>query len=91
MKIIGITGTNASGKGTIVDYLVKNMNFTHYSVRSFLIQELEKRNLPLDRDHMRELGNELRANYGPSYIIEQLYLQAKEKGGNAIIESIRAV
>ncbi|MBQ7073715.1 AAA family ATPase [bacterium] len=63
MKIVGITGTNASGKGTIVDYLVKNKNFTHYSVRAFLIQELEKRNLPVDRDHMRELGNELRANF----------------------------
>lgn len=91
MKIVGITGTNASGKGTIVDYLVKNKNFTHYSVRAFLIQELEKRNLPVDRDHMRELGNELRANFGPAYIIEQLYAQAQEQGGDAIIESIRAM
>ena len=91
MKIVGITGTNASGKGTIVDYLVKNKNFTHYSVRAFLIQELEKRNLPVDRDHMRELGNELRANFWPAYIIEQLYAQAQEQGGDAIIESIRTV
>ncbi len=91
MKIIGITGTNASWKGTIVDYLVQHKQFVHYSVRSFLIQELEKRGLPVDRDQMRDLANELRANYGASYIIEQLYLQAKEKGENAIIESIRAV
>lgn len=91
MQIIGITGPSASGKGTIVEYLVQHKQFVHYSVRSFLTQELEKRNLPIDRDHMRELGNELRAKHGPSYIIEQLYLQAKEKGENAIIESIRAV
>lgn len=91
MQIIGITGPSASGKGTIVEYLVQHKQFVHYSVRSFLTQELEKRNLPIDRDHMRDLGNELRAKYGPSYIIEQLYLQAKEKGENAIIESIRAV
>ena len=38
MKIIGITGTIGAGKGTIVDYLVKQKNFKHYSVRNFLIE-----------------------------------------------------
>ena len=48
MKIIGITGTLAAGKGTVVEYLVERKWFAHYSVRGFLTEEIKKRNLPLD-------------------------------------------
>lgn len=37
------------------------------------------------------VANDLRAKYGPSYIVEQLYEQAKVSGKNSIIESLRAV
>lgn len=37
------------------------------------------------------VANDLRAKYGPSYIAEQLYEQAKVSGKNSIIESLRAV
>jgi hypothetical protein len=40
---------------------------------------------------MRELADSLRAQYGPSYVIEQLYNQAKEKNEDAILESVRTV
>ena len=42
MIIIGITGTLGAGKGTIVDYLVQEKGFKHYSVRNYLIKEIEK-------------------------------------------------
>ncbi len=89
MKIIGITGTLGAGKGTVVDYLVKELGYKHYSVRSFLIEEIERRGLPVNRDSMTEVANELRARYSPAYIIEQLYGIANESGANSIIESIR--
>lgn len=89
LKIIGITGTLGAGKGVIVDYLIKRYNFEHYSVRNFLIQELEKRKLPVNRDFMVKIANELRTNNSPSWIIDQLYKQAVEKGKNSVIESIR--
>jgi len=60
-------------------------------VRAFLIQEIEKRGLPINRDSMVEVANDLRAKFNPSYIVEQLYEQAKANGKNAIIESLRAV
>lgn len=90
MKIIGITGTLGAGKGTIVDFLLKEYGFEHYSARQFLIREIEKRNLSLNRDSMTMVANELRKQYTSSYIIDELLKEAVAKGGNAVIESIRA-
>lgn len=89
--IIGITGTIGAGKGTIVDYLVKKYGFRHFSVRGFLTKIIEKKNLPLNRDSMVMVANDLRANHSPSYIAEQLFIEASAAGGNSIIESIRTV
>ena len=89
MLIIGITGTLGAGKGTIVDYLMREKNFSHYSVRTFLIKEIEKRNLPINRDSMVLVANELREHHTPSYITDCLYEEAKKTNCNSIIESIR--
>jgi dephospho-CoA kinase len=89
MIIIGITGTIGAGKGTIVEYLVNQKNFMHYSVREFLSKEIEKRNMPVNRDSMVVVANELRASHVPSYITDQLYLQAIRSNKNCVIESIR--
>lgn len=89
--IIGITGTIGAGKGTIVDYLVSQKGFLHFSVRDFLTEELEQRGLPVNRDTMVTLANELRATHSPSYITDQLFERAVKSGKNVIIESIRAV
>lgn len=88
--IIGLTGSFGAGKGVVVDYL-KTKGFRHYSARQFITEEITRRNLPLNRDSMIEVGNDLRAKHGPSYIIETLLEQAKAAGGNAVVESLRAV
>ena len=89
MLIIGITGTLGAGKGTIVDYLKEKKNFRHYSVREFLIKEIEKQGLPVNRDSMTSVANRLRSDHHPAYIVEELYKQAAVSGENAVIESIR--
>lgn len=89
MIIIGITGTLGAGKGTIVDFLVKDYGFTHFSVRGFLSEELEKMGLPPNRDNLVMMGNKVRSEHGPSFIAEKLYERAKASGKNCIIESIR--
>jgi dephospho-CoA kinase len=89
MLIIGITGTIGAGKGTIVKYLTEQKQFKHYSVRSFLIDEIEKRKLIVNRDSMTMIANELRANHSPSFVTDQLYNKALITGSNCIIESIR--
>jgi dephospho-CoA kinase len=89
--VIGITGTNGAGKGTVVDYLVREKGFKHYSARAFLVEEIERRGLPVDRTSMNFVGNDLRAKNSPSYVIEQLLERAGKAGGDAVIESVRAV
>lgn len=89
--IIGLTGSFGAGKGCVADYLVKEKNFTHYSARTLIIAEITKRGLPVDRDSMTEVANDLRKKNGPTYIFEQLVALAKTTGGDAVIESIRAV
>lgn len=89
--IVGVTGTLGAGKGTVVEYLVATKGFTHYSVRGFLIEELTRRGLPINRDTMTATANDLRAQHGSGYISEQLLARAQREGGNAVIESIRSI
>jgi dCMP deaminase len=86
--IIGITGTLAAGKGTIVDYL-KSKGFKHYSARSYITEEVARRQMPINRDSMVFVANEFREMYGSSHIAEALYKKAEIDGGNAVIESLR--
>lgn len=86
--LIGITGTLGAGKGTIVEYL-QTKGFKHYSVRAYITQELERRGLPVNRDNMVAVANDLREKNSPSYIVEQLYEIAEKEGGNCAIESVR--
>ena len=77
--IIGITGTLGAGKGAVVDYLVQQNNFLHFSVRSYLTEIIVEREMPVNRDSMVLVANELRAANGPSYLAEQLLVKAVDK------------
>lgn len=89
--IIGITGTLGAGKGTLVDFLVKDYGFKHFSFRDFIVEEVKRRGLPVVRDSMTSVANDLRQKFGPTYIVESLYKKALESGGNVILESVRAI
>ncbi|MFT5849290.1 MAG: dephospho-CoA kinase [Patiriisocius sp.] len=89
--VIGIAGSFGAGKGAVVDYLISKKKFKHYSASGFITEEIERQGLPVDRDSMTIVANDLRKAHGPSYIIESLYQRALENGGNVVIESLRAV
>jgi len=89
MLIIGITGTLSSGKGTIAKFLVEKKEFNHYSVREFLVKEIKKRQMPVNRDSMVIVGNDLRKKNSPSYLAETLFEEAKKSGKDCVIESLR--
>ena len=90
--IIGITGTDGGGKGTVADYLVHDKKFVHYSSRALITGELEKQGLPIDRNQMRLVANELRARFGDDVIVLNALEAIKEAGvENAVVESIRTL
>lgn len=89
--IIGITGTLGAGKGTVVEYLVRNKGFNHFSAREFITEEIKKRGLEVNRDSMVLVGNDLRAQNSPAYVVEELYRRALATGGDSVIESVRTV
>jgi dephospho-CoA kinase len=90
--ILGITGTNGAGKGSVVEYLVKEKGFAHYSVRDLIIEEVERRGLPLNRTNIGETATSMRAEFSPSYFVETFLKRANEEGkSDVIIESIRTL
>lgn len=89
MKVIGITGTIGAGKGAVVDYLVGSKGFKHFSVREYLVKEIQKRGMEVNRNSMVIVANDLRKTFSPSYLIEQLYKEAISSGYDCVIESIR--
>ncbi|PIR84672.1 hypothetical protein COU16_01375 [Candidatus Kaiserbacteria bacterium CG10_big_fil_rev_8_21_14_0_10_47_16] len=90
--ILGITGTDGAGKGTVVEYLVQEKGFTHYSARAIFIEEIERRGIENNRANMRLMGNYFREQYGNDFLIQYYLPKIKEAGViNAAIESIRAV
>jgi dephospho-CoA kinase len=89
--IIGVTGTDGAGKGTVVEYLTTQKGFTHYHVRALLIEEIKKQGREPDRSAMREIGNQLRREHGNDFLVTAYIARAQSDGvTHAVIESIRA-
>ena len=90
--ILGITGTDGAGKGTVVEYLVEKKGFTHFSARAIWIELLQDRHMETNRANMRLIANEMREKYGNDFLITY-YLEKirKEKTPRSIIDSLRAV
>lgn len=89
--IIGITGTDGAGKGTVVDYLVTKKGFIHYSASGFIATEVELQGLPISRNQLRLTGNELRAKHGDDVLVAMALKDIEARGEKrVIIESIRA-
>ena len=92
--IIGLTGRNASGKGEVANYL-KSKGFAYYSLSDVIREEATKRGLEHSRDNLIELGNELRQNFAPNYLAQQINLKIKgilenNPKQDFVIDSIRS-
>ncbi len=88
--LLGVTGTNGSGKGAVVEYLIAAKNYSHYSGRAVILEEMKKRGLPPKRSNFRDVANDLRKAHGPEYVMEQLYKMA-EGEENVVLESVRTI
>lgn len=75
----------------MVNYFIEELGFVHYSASAYLTQLIREKGEEVNRDTMRAMANSLRERFGPSHVIEQLYLQAKTVGKDAVIESVRTL
>jgi dephospho-CoA kinase len=71
MKLIGIGGTNGSGKDTVGHFLASQHNFLFVSGSDMLRDELARRGLPPAREHMRELSADWRRQSGLGVLIDK--------------------
>ncbi len=87
--IIGITGTNGSGKDTVGDFL-REMGFNFFSCSQIIRDEAAERNIAINRENMIALGNELRETYGPGILARMIFQKIKDNGLEmAVVGSVR--
>jgi dephospho-CoA kinase len=85
MKIIGLTGTNGSGKGAAAEYFISK-GYAFYSLSDVIRSALKKDGVELTRDNLIRKGNELRSSGGSDFLAKQVM---KKVEGDAVIDSIR--
>lgn len=89
--LIGITGTDGAGKGSVVEYLVARHNFVHYSSRALIMEEVASLGLEPIRTNLAVVGNKMRAEQGEDVIVKTALAKVSQTGAKrTIIESIRA-
>jgi dephospho-CoA kinase len=86
--IIGLTGTNGAGKGSIGKYL-QMKGFAYHSLSDIIREEADKRGLEKTRDNMRVLGNELREEGENILAVKTIEKIRKNNEENTAVDSIR--
>jgi dephospho-CoA kinase len=87
--IIGLTGTNSAGKGTVADFL-KKKGFVYFSLSDIIREEATKQGLDHSRDSLVRIGNQLREKHGASVLgLLTAKKIADSKETKFIVDSIR--
>ena len=85
--VFGLTGKNASGKGTVAEIL-KKKNFTYHSLSDSLRDELKSLKKEETRENLIDIGNELREKGGPG-VLADILMPKLNSENNHIVDSIR--
>ncbi len=85
--IIGLTGTNGSGKTSLAD-LLKAAGFYYHSLSDEIRAELEKSGQPLTRENLIACGNRLRREFGRDVLAVRTRARLSAER-NYVIDSIR--
>lgn len=85
--IIGLTGENCAGKGTVAAYLQKK-SFYYFSLSDAIREELAREGKEVTRETLIAKGNELRVKLGADVLARRI-MQKLQKDKNYVIDSIR--
>ena len=88
--IIGLTGTKASGKSEVAEFL-KQQDFIYFSLSDFVREEATKRGLDnYSIKDLQDIGNDLREKHGLGVLAERAIEKIKPNAEkNFIIDGIR--
>lgn len=85
--IIGLTGTFASGKDTIADYLVERKGFEAVGLGDIVREFVKKYNWPNTREAQQKMGNKLRDEHGADFLMREAI--KRTKAPNVVIAGVR--
>lgn len=71
LKLIGVGGTNGSGKDTIGHLLAEHYGFLFITVTELLREECRRRGLPVERENLRAVSAEWRREHGTGVLVEK--------------------
>lgn len=80
MKVIGIGGTNGSGKDTVGTMLAEKFGFLSVSVSDLLRNECRRRGLPIERENLRMISAEWRREGGLGVLVDKAVALFEEQG-----------
>lgn len=86
-RIIGITGAFGSGKSTAANYF-ESKGYRKIYLSSYLEGEARKRDLPLTRKVLQDLGNEFREKHGNG-ILAKMALKDLKNEKKIVIDGLR--
>lgn len=85
--IIGLTGKNGSGKGEAARFLTES-GYEYYSLSDILREELQSSGKEITREHLIEIGNDVRAKDGAGALAERTLAKLGPEA-HAVVDSIR--
>ena len=85
--IIGLTGANGAGKTVTAEYL-RTKGFEYHSLSDEIRNELAAAGREATRENLIEMGNQLRAEYGPAVLADRIRARLRPDR-NYVIDSIR--
>jgi dephospho-CoA kinase len=92
MKIIGIGGTNGSGKDTFGEILRKDFGWFFISVSDLLRHEASRRSLEVERRNLRKISAEWREKFGVGVLMDKAveeFEKQKDNYSGLVISNLR--
>jgi cytidylate kinase len=89
ISLIGLSGTNGSGKDTLGAILAEDYSFLFISVTDLLRDEARRQNLPVEREILRRISSDWRKEAGLGVLVDKALkqYQAQTSGYKGLVIS----
>ena len=92
LQVIGLSGTNGSGKDTVGHILAEKHGYLFISVTELLRNEAKRRDLPVERENLRMISAEWRRELGLGVLVDKAlaeYEKDADKYSGVVMASLR--